>query len=202
MPEPTLKEAEQYYKKNQRGKLADKVIMHELKGNDEVVYGARSVNAVLPAYLRKHTEDWDIFTEDDPQVVATKIEKALDKRYGGDYFYVIPAKHEGTYKVKSRVTKRDVADVSIKEDNITKKKVGGINYMPLDYQVGKLKAALSHEESKFRHDRDMETLQRIEIFTNVQKKKTVKRAKRSPLVSLRTIGRVDNKYLLSIGKMR
>ena len=163
MTDITIKEASKYYKKDQRGKLSDKVIIEELKGKPEIVYGARSINAVVPAFLKRHTDDWDILTKDDPKIVADKIEKALDKRYGGNFFLVAPAKHEGTYKIKSRVTGKEVADITIKEDEVEHRKKGGINYATLDHQVLKLKDALSKEDAKFRHERDKETLQRIEV---------------------------------------
>ena len=174
MSDITIKEAEKYYKKDKRGKLVDKVIMKELKGKEEIVYGARSINAVVPAWLKKHTDDWDIYTTDDPKVVAGKMEKALDKRYGGNYFSVAPAKHEGTYKIKSRVTGREIADVTIKENEVEHRKIGGINYATLDYQVEKLKSALSKEDAKFRHDRDKEALQRIQVYNKIVKKKKTK----------------------------
>lgn len=58
MSDITLKEATKYYQKDNRGKLKDKIIMKELKGKPEIVFGARSLNAVFPAILKKHTEDW------------------------------------------------------------------------------------------------------------------------------------------------
>jgi len=175
MPSITVKEATKFYKKDNRGKLSDKVIMKELKGSEAVVYGARSVNAFVPAYLKKHTEDWDIYVADDAKTVAGKIEKALDKRYGSNFFSVEPAKHEGTYKVKSRVTGRTVADITIKEDEVKHRKVGGINYTTLDFQAEKLKKALEREDAKFRHERDKETLQRINVYKSMQPKKKVKK---------------------------
>jgi hypothetical protein len=178
MTEITLKEATKYYKKDKQGKLADKVIMRELKGEDEIVFGARSINVALPSYLRKHTEDWDILTHDDPKTVADKMEKALDRRYGGNFFSVEPAKHEGTYKVKSRVTGKTVADITIKDDEVEHRRVGGINYATLDYQVEKLKLALSKEEAQFRHDRDKETLQRIQVYNELKAKKRKKAKKK------------------------
>jgi hypothetical protein len=178
MTEVTIKEATKYYKKDNRGKLADKVIIKELKGTDQIVYGARSVNVVVPAFLKKHTEDWDIYTDDDPKTVADKIEKALDRRYGGNFFSVAPAKHEGTYKIKSRVTNKEVADITFQEDDVEHRRVGGVNYATLDYQVTKLRAALEKEEAKYRHERDAETLQRILIFNNyVKDKKKPKKAR-------------------------
>lgn len=169
----TLKEAEKYYKKDKQGKLSDKVIVKEIKDTDAIVYGARSVNAILPSYLRKHTDDWDIYVDDEPKEVAQKMEKALDKRYGGNFFKVEPAKHENTYKIRSKVTNRGIADITLKENPVDKRTIGGINYAVLDYQVDRIKKTLSNEENQFRHKKDRETLQRIKIY---KKKKGTKKS--------------------------
>jgi hypothetical protein len=156
--------AKKYYVKDDQGRFRDKVIIDVLSGRDDIVYGARSVNKALPKYLKKNTEDWDIYTNDNPKTVAKKIEKALDKRYGGNYFYVIPAKHKGTYKIQSKVTMNNIVDVTLKEDSILHKRIGGVNYATLDFQVKKIKESLGTKESEFRHNKDKETLQRIKIF--------------------------------------
>lgn len=174
MSKITLEQAEHFYKKDKQGKLSDKVIMKEIKGTDAVVYGARSVNAILPPYLRKHTEDWDIYVSDDAEEMAKKMENALDERYGGDYFYVEPAKHEGTFKIRSNVTGRGIADITIKTNPLNKKTIGGINYAMLDYQVNRIRKVLANEESKFRHVKDRETLQRIKIYKKKAKQRKEK----------------------------
>jgi hypothetical protein len=159
-----LVNAKKYYIKDAQGRLRDKVIIDVLSGRDDVVYGARSVNRVMPKYLKKNTEDWDIYTNDNPKTVAKKIEKALDRRYGGNYFYVIPAKHKGTYKIQSKVTMNNIVDVTLKEDSVLHKRIGGVNYATLDFQVKKIKESLGSNENEFRHTKDKETLQRIKIF--------------------------------------
>lgn len=165
----TLNQADKYYK---RKGLQNRVISDELRGEDEIVYGARSVNAQLPKYLETTTEDWDIATEDDPEQVAGKIEKKLDKRYGGNYFRVEPALHPGTYKIRSNVTNRGIVDVTIVEpDSVPHKKIGGINYATLDYQVQQIEKSLANPESKFRHSKDSETLQRIKLSKKKKAKK-------------------------------
>lgn len=185
MSDILLKDIAKYYKKDNRGKLSSKVIMRELKDKSEIVYGARSVNVLMPAILKKHTDDWDIYTDDDPKTVADKMEKALDRRYGYNYFTVAPAKHEGTYKIKSRITKQDVVDVTFKKDAVSHKKIGGINYATLDFQIEKLKDSLSKEASKFRHQKDAETLQRIRVYNAMNKKgKSRNKIKLARVISL------------------
>ncbi len=167
-----ISKVQQFYKKNKdtNGKLSDKVIINILSEDDGIVHGAQSINKQLPKYLQRHTEDWDIYTDDEPKVVAKKIEQALDKKYGGNYFIVEPAKHEGTYKVKSKITGDTIADVTFTEDEITYKKIGQVSYTTLDYEVGMIKKSLANEENKFRHVKDMNALQRIKIAISGKKK--------------------------------
>jgi hypothetical protein len=168
-----LVKADTFYKKDKQGVASNKVIMRELRDSDDIVYGARSVNAFVPKYLERHTEDWDIYTDDDPKTVARKMEKALDKHYGGNYFYVEAAKHKGTYKIKSNITKRTIADITIKDIEISKRKIGEINYATLDFQVDKIRSSLASGDNKYRHDKDKETLQRIEIYNKLLRKPVV-----------------------------
>lgn len=174
-----IAKVQQYYKKHKatNGKLSDKVIINILSTDDEIVHGAMSINKQLPKYLQKHTEDWDIYTDDKPEVVAKKIETALDKKYGGNYFKVEPAKHEGTYKVKSIVTGDTIADITFTESEVTYRKIGQVNYTTLDYEVGMIKKSLTNEENKFRHIKDFNALQRIKIGIASKKKTTVKKPK-------------------------
>lgn len=174
-----ITKVQQYYKKHKaaNGKLSDKVIINILSTDDEIVHGAMSINKQLPKYLQRHTEDWDIYTDDEPEVVAKKIETALDKKYGGNYFTVEPAKHEGTYKVKSIVTGDTITDITFMEDEVTYKKIGQINYTTLDYEIDMIKKSLATEENKFRHIKDLNALQRIKIGIASRKKSTIKKPK-------------------------
>lgn len=154
-----LNEAEFYYR---RKRDTSKVIKRNIKRN-AIVYGAKAVNANLPSYLRKHTEDWDIYSSK-PEEKAKQIEQSLDKHFKGNFFEVKPALHEGTYKVISRVTGEGVADITLNKSKIKYKNIKGIKYATLDEQVKNIKKSLANEDAKFRHKKDKETLQRIQIF--------------------------------------
>lgn len=168
----TLKQAESYYRKG--AKPIDSVVRRAIVNQDEIVYGARAVNKRLPKHLDIYTEDWDIATTDDPASVAKKIEKKLDKRYGGNFFRVEPAKHAGTYKIKSNVTEKGVVDVTVVEPHtVPHEKIEGVNYATLDYQLMRIDASLDDPKSAFRHKKDLETRQRITIH---RKKKSRKRS--------------------------
>ena len=157
-----LKKAERFYKLSPE--TTDKVIKGRLKKDGTlVVHGGRALNAYLPAWLDKATEDWDIFSAT-PRATAKKLEEVLEKKYGGNYFTVKPAKHKGTFRIQSMVTKRVVADITLPEREIEYKEIEGINYATLDYHARQIKRTLATPEYSFRHPRDKETLQRIKIY--------------------------------------
>lgn len=82
----SLEKAAKYYKLSPD--TTDKVIKRRLKKDGTlVVHGGRAVNAYLPAWLDKATEDWDIFSLT-PRATAKKLEEVLEKKYGGNYFTV------------------------------------------------------------------------------------------------------------------
>ena len=158
----SLKKAEKFY--HLSPETTDRVILSRLKENDKlVVHGGKALNAHLPAWLDKVTEDWDIFS-DTPRATAKKLEEVLEKKYGGNYFTVKPAKHKGTFRIKAIVTKRVVADITLPEREIEYKEVDGVNYATLDYHVKQIKRTLAIPEYSFRHGKDKETLQRIKIY--------------------------------------
>jgi len=168
-----------YYKKAAKGEV-DETVKEFLKGKKKVVYGAQSVNEWLPDYLEKFTEDWDIYSHT-PEESAKRLEKLLDEQFGGDYFEVRPAKHEGTFKVVSKVTKRGVADLTIPDKTITYQTTGGVGYATLDEQVKNIKSALADPSSEYRWDKDKETLQRINIFERLPKPKKRRTVKTMPV---------------------
>jgi len=75
----------------------------------EIIYGARALNKRFPPFLDKHTTDFDIFSTH-PKKDAKEAEKALDKAFGGDHFYVEKAQHPGTWKIKAHANKEGYAD--------------------------------------------------------------------------------------------
>lgn len=144
---------------------------------DTIVYGARAINAHLPKWLEKPTTDWDILTTKDAEKMARALEKKLDRRYGGDFFIVEPAQHPGTFKVKSRVTGQGVADITLKDEEVTFLTKEGINYTTLDYQEGVATEILDDPTQKFRHHKDQDTLRRIEVHRSTRPQKRRRRSR-------------------------
>lgn len=156
---------------------ANKVIEKLLRDSSMIVHGGKAINAYLPKWLDRATEDWDVFSEDAEDKAQT-LEMLLDERYGGDYFKVEPALHMGTYRVKSKVTGRVIADITFPERKIKFHKIKGINYASLEYHERKIERVLADPEIAFRHSKDRDALQRIRIYKLMKKQKAL-RAKRS-----------------------
>ena len=155
----TPNQKESYYRKKL---LAKQLILQDAAEDKHVVFGAQASNAQLPPHLQKTTEDVDIFTKKSEKE-AKQMEKKLHKAYGGDFFRVEQAKHKGTYKVKSNVTNRTVADYSSQGKKPNTKTILGVKYADLKSIKRKIGKTLRDESSSFRHDKDRETLQRIKL---------------------------------------
>jgi len=162
-----LDKAEKYYRIG-RGPI-DTAIENELTNSKLIVHGGRAINAQLPDWLDKATEDWDLFSTA-PRETAEKLEKLLDEHYGGDFFGVIPAKHEGTFRIMNNITLKGVADITIPEKKIDYITEDGVNYATLEHHVERIKKTLADPTKKFRWKKDKETLQRIRVFKRLKKK--------------------------------
>ena len=165
-----IKRVEHFHKN--KGKI-DKVILSKT-GKKEIIYGARAMNKRFPPFLDRQTTDFDIFTPT-PKKDAQETERALDKSFGGNYFYVEPAKHPGTYKVKSRINKEGYADYTKPDKEIPSEKVGKHRYVKLSYVKKHIKKTLKGPEAKYRHDKDRDALNRIIIYERLRKARGKKR---------------------------
>lgn len=163
-----LEHARIYYLKSPE--LTDEVIKSFLEGNkDAILHGSKALNAYFPDYLDRPTEDWDVMVPNNPKAVAEQLELRLDARYEGNYFKVLPSRHIGTYRIISLVTRRPIADITLKEGPVPTKILDNINVATLDYHVSRLKETLADPKKKFRWRKDQETLQRINIYKEEQK---------------------------------
>lgn len=168
----TLKQKENFLRNRSK---ANKVIKKFVKKKNAVLFGGKSINKQVPKFLREPARDYDIFIKN-PKKSARELERRLDKRFGGDFYEVERAKHKGTYKIRSRVSKKGIADLSKhpkpKPKTISKK---GIKLASLEFQKKKIKESLRNPEAKFRHDKDRFTRLRIKIAELEKKKRELKR---------------------------
>jgi len=131
--------------------------------NDETIYGARALNVRLPSHLDRHTKDADIFTET-PYKEAREAEQALDTMMGFDAFYVVPAEHEGTVKVKAHATDETYADYTMAPKGLRREKIGSYYYPTIPVIKSALKKTLADPTASHRHAKDQDALNRINIM--------------------------------------
>lgn len=155
----TVEEAKVFHKnKHKIGK-----IIVEKTDNRETHYGARALNVRFPSFLDRHTRDFDIFSPK-PYKDARETEKALDTLFGGDFFYVTEAEHPGTWKVKAHATDETYADYTMKPERLRREKIRGIYYPTIPFIEQSLKRTLADPTASYRHAKDKDSLNRIEIY--------------------------------------
>ncbi len=160
-------------------KAIDKIVRKVVREEGGVIFGARSVNKQIKPHLRKHTEDFDVFTKKDPKKFAQKVEKRLDKKFGGNFYEVKPALHSGTSKVINRVSKRGIVDASKHPKEKIKVVIRkGVKFAHTDFQKRQIKKSLADPKSKFRHDKDRFSRLRIQLNEQAKKKQIRKPVKR------------------------
>ena len=136
----------------------------------EIVYGARALNKRFPSYLDKPTVDYDIYTPH-PKRDARETERALDKKFGGDFFYIEPATHKDTVRVKSHIDGTVVADYTKPEKKIPYDSIDGIKYVKLGFVKKQIKKTLADPSAEYRYKKDSDSFNRIRIYERIKGKK-------------------------------
>ena len=165
-----LKKVETFHRKKRN---IPKVVLSTI-GKKEVIYGARALNKRFPKHLDRQTTDYDVYSPT-PQKDARQAERRLDKHFGGDYFHVKQAQHKGTYKVVSKINGEGYADFTKPEQKIPADKIGGKRYVKLSHVKKTIRKTLKDPESKYRHAKDRDALNRILIYEKIKKKGKTKR---------------------------
>jgi hypothetical protein len=155
--------------KGYRGKKkANFIVLNDAKKEKHILHGNRAINKQLPNPLRTPTLDYDLFA-DNPKASALQVEKKLDKAFKGDFYAVKSGKHKGTFRVISNVTNQEIADYTKPSKKISYKIIDGLKVADLNYFRKHILQTLKDPEAKFRHPKDRETLQRINLKFYVKK---------------------------------
>ena len=162
-----------YNKFVNQGKVK-KIILKQAKENDDIIYGARSIQRQIhPLYARK-TVDWDIYTKN-PKKSAIKSEKALDRATGGDNYYVKKGMFPGLYKVMDKGydakkgTEDDIGIIDfgrMPKPMVPTTRICGIRYSTLGKEKKAKQKALKDKTQQFRWSKDREDLIRINLGSN------------------------------------
>lgn len=149
----------------------DRIIKKQAKKNKEIIYGARSMNKQLAyGFLGRGTFDWDLFSKK-PRRSALQLERSMDRKSKGDYYYTKEAMHPGTWKVmfigndRKKGGRDDVgiADYTKKPPKLRTVKRNGLRYAHVNEQVKNIKKSLSDPQSAFRHEKDRLDWKRIKV---------------------------------------
>jgi hypothetical protein len=154
--------------------LIDRIILNVAKQRKQIIYGARSIQKQA-RLLARDTKDYDIF-DNNPKKTAKLIQKLLDKNVGFDYYYMKPAEHKGTWKIKGRGndnikgTEDDesIADYTKPDKKIPFVLINGIRYRVLKEELKRKKATVQDPEFEFRHKKDRDDINRIKGYIKIK----------------------------------
>jgi hypothetical protein len=132
-------------------------------GPREIIYGEMALKKRFPSYLERPTQDIDVYSPT-PRRDARQAEKALDRRFGGNYFEVRKAQHQGTYKVVSLANDEGYADFTRKPKNVPSDRIGKHRYLKLSEEIKHRERSLRDKDYEWRHGKDRDALNRIRIY--------------------------------------
>jgi hypothetical protein len=153
----------------------DGFILGFTKKRGHIVYGARSLQAQNHLFGRD-TQDWDILSST-PKKCARDLKNLLNEKTTSNHYYKKPAKHKGTFKVRTKGNDgikgtdddEDIADFSKKEGKIPYIKKDGVKYRSLAEEIKAKKKSVADPEFKFRHKKDKDDLNRVKGFLRVKR---------------------------------
>lgn len=181
----TFKQKERFLRRRNR----DKVILEIIRKEGGIVFGARSVNVQVPKHLQTPTEDFDIFVKGSPKKIAKRIERRLDKKFGGNFFKVKEGQFKGLFKIVSNTSGKSKVDVNKHPRGELKTiKRRGAKFTTLEFQKKKIKESLANPKAKFRRDKDKFSRLRIKLFEQKRKIRKIRRKRAVPRNRLRQGG--------------
>ncbi len=152
--------------------VINRVIRTRLAKTKRIIHGTRAQNAQLPRFLeRKPTIDFDVFARN-PDLAAHGMERALDKKFRGDFFGIRKGITERlkVRKVFAKKTGQTVVDFSIPDRVVTTKAIRGKRFATLKDQFEKAKDNLRKPELKFRADKDRSLVRRVREFERLRRR--------------------------------
>jgi hypothetical protein len=147
--------------------VINKIIENQVRKDKDIIYGSKSMNIQTNPTVRREAGDYDIFSKK-PQKHIYRLDKKLDKFIGGNEFYVVPALHKGTWKLKhigvlQSNSRDDISIADYSKGHVPYVVIGGIKYEKLSNIIKGKKKILKDKESKYRHFKDDTDLRMIKI---------------------------------------
>jgi len=134
------------------------VILDYAQKNKQVLYGSRAFNLQAPTVLRKKTSDYDLLSKK-PRKSASEVAAILRRRLNKEVT-VKRATHKGTWKVLiDNEPKIDYTQLKRKPKT---RKVWGLKVKDIGAIKKNVRRLIKKPETKFRREKDMDVLDRIE----------------------------------------
>jgi len=146
------------------------IIIRSTIDKHEIIYGEHALKKRFPKYLERPTQDYDIYTPY-PKRDAEEAERALDHSFGGNFFYVKPAQHPGTYKVVAYANEEGYADYSKPEGNVPYDVIDGKKYVKLSVEKQHRRKSLADPQYEWRKGKDQDAMNRIKIYEKMNERK-------------------------------
>ena len=140
------------------------VVLDMAQKKGQTIHGARAINEQIPAYLRKKTKDYDIFTKN-PKKSAHALANELRRRLNGD-IKVVKGSHKGTFRVKKG--DENIVDYSQSRRPIKSKNILGIKYKDIGTIKKGTQKLVKRQSTEFRREKDLSTLQRIQELERIE----------------------------------
>jgi len=167
----TLTEFEKEMRMKGNSGVINRVVRTRLAKTKRIIHGGRAQNVQLPRHLERPTKDWDVFAKN-PRKAAINMDKALDKKFGGNLFYVkkgIGSPGFKVFKVKSKVTEEGIVDYATSPESIPWIAKRGKRFASLKQQVDKAKENIKDKEKRFRAEKDRSLIRRYNKFKRGRK---------------------------------
>ena len=164
-----FKKSLKFYKNKEN---INRIIKRDVRKKGQIIHGSRALNKQLNPILRTPPRDFDVFSKN-PGEAARLMEKKLDKKFGGDFFSVKKGTNPKvkTRKVVSNITESSVVDYTRPNRKITHKKINGTKYTDFKHFRTQIAITLKDPASEFRFKKDRETLKRIRLQEQLNKRK-------------------------------
>jgi len=151
-------------------------IKAQARRNNEILRGARAMNAQLSiGLLERGTEDYDLFSKT-PRKSALELERELDRKAGGDFHYVKPLAHIGTFRVMDRGNDLQSShdDFGIVDYTKEPKKtkvivINGLKHSHISERIKDAKQNLADPFAVHRHSKARGDLERIKVSNMFRK---------------------------------
>lgn len=150
--------------------VIDRIIRsHLIRQGTPIVHGSKAQNIQLPGFLRRRAKDWDVFVKN-PKKSAGELERALDRKFRGDFFGVKKGKLPGVRKVFSKINEENFADFSVPDRKVPTKRISGIQFAKLIDQKRRAIQNLRDPEKEFRRQKDKDFLVKVRLFEKLRRK--------------------------------